>query len=178
MVAAVPRLPCSCVGNSGTRVEPPLARHGRLTAVRVVDPVSRPRGRRDPVVVGGRRRLLRRSVCAIWRLPSSPVRRAGQPGRATLPLGRRFSTGGVAGGGDLVRAKSLAGHDWPTDGDACGRRFPPWRHRYGLISSLHLSLGFLGESPNSVGWRRRSRRRSLLEGAALGTLGLGGACGW
>ncbi|XBI32662.1 hypothetical protein VPH35_056085 [Triticum aestivum] len=113
MVAAGPRLPCSCVGNPGSGATAPLARHGRLTAVRVVDPVSRPRGRRDPVVIGGRRRILRLSLCAIWRLPSSPVRRAGQPGRAALPLGHRFCTGGAAGGGDLVRAKSLAGHDRP-----------------------------------------------------------------
>ncbi|KAF7006532.1 hypothetical protein CFC21_021569, partial [Triticum aestivum] len=99
--AAGPRLPCSCVGNTRSGAAAPLARHDRLTTVRVVDPVSRPRGRRDPVVVGGRRRLLRRSVCAIWRIPSSPVRRAGQPGRAALPLGRRFYTGGAACGGDL-----------------------------------------------------------------------------
>ncbi|XBH87866.1 hypothetical protein VPH35_075246 [Triticum aestivum] len=54
MVAAGPRLPCSCVGNPGSGAATPLARHGRLTAVRVVDPVSRPRRRRDSVVVGGR----------------------------------------------------------------------------------------------------------------------------
>ncbi|XBI96151.1 hypothetical protein VPH35_032474 [Triticum aestivum] len=113
MVAAGPRLPCSGVGNPGSGVAAPLARHGRLTAVRVVDPVSRPCGRRDPVVVGGQRRLLRRSMCVTWRLPSSPVRRVGQPGRAALPLDRRFYTGGAAGGGDLLRAKSLAGHDRP-----------------------------------------------------------------
>src|SRR4051812_29625035 len=47
-----------------------------------------------------------------------------------------------------------------------------------LISSLHLPLGLPGESPNFVGRQRRSRRRSLLEGAALETLGLGGACRW
>uniref|UniRef100_A0A3B6C815 Uncharacterized protein n=1 Tax=Triticum aestivum TaxID=4565 RepID=A0A3B6C815_WHEAT len=49
MVAAGPQLPCSCVGNPGSGAAAPLARHGRLTVVRVVDPVSRPRGRRDPV---------------------------------------------------------------------------------------------------------------------------------
>ncbi|XBJ13881.1 hypothetical protein VPH35_005996 [Triticum aestivum] len=117
MVAAGPRLPCSCVGNPGSGAVAPLARHGRLTAMLVVDPVSRPRGRQDPVVAGGRRRLLRRSVCTIWRVHSSPVRRAGQPGLVALPLGRRFYTGGAAGGGDLVRVKSLACHDRP-----CRRR--------------------------------------------------------
>ena len=117
MVAAGPRLPCLCVGNPGSGAAAPLARDGRLAAVRAVDLASRVCGRWDPVVVGGRRRLLRRSVCAIWRLPSCPVRRAGQPGRAALPLGRRFCTGGTAGGGDLVREKSLAGHDRP-----CRRR--------------------------------------------------------
>ncbi|KAF6991803.1 hypothetical protein CFC21_008849 [Triticum aestivum] len=86
-MAAGPRLPCSYVGNPGSGAAAPLARHDRLTAVRVVDPVSRPCGRRKPVVVGGRRQLLQWSVCAIWRLPSSPVRRADQPGRAALPLG-------------------------------------------------------------------------------------------
>ncbi|KAF7046569.1 hypothetical protein CFC21_055593 [Triticum aestivum] len=53
MVAAGPLLPCSCVGNPESGAAAPLARHGRLTVVRVVDPVSRPRGRRDLVVVGG-----------------------------------------------------------------------------------------------------------------------------
>ncbi|VAH98466.1 unnamed protein product [Triticum turgidum subsp. durum] len=113
MVAVRPRLPCSCARNLKSGAAAPLARHGRLTAVRVVDPVSRPCGRRDPVVVGGRRRLLRQSVCVIWRLPSSPVRRAGQPGRAALPLGRRFCTGDAAGGGYLVPVKSLVVHDRP-----------------------------------------------------------------
>ncbi|KAM3259266.1 hypothetical protein ACQJBY_050822 [Aegilops geniculata] len=113
MVAAGPRLPCICVGNPGSGAAASLTRHDWLAAVRAVDLVSRPRGRRDPVVVGGRRRLLRHSVRAIWRLASSSVRRAGQPGRAALPLGRRFCAGGAAGGGDLVRAKSLAGHDRP-----------------------------------------------------------------
>ena len=65
-----------------------------------------------------------------------------------------------------------------VDGDAWGRRSPPWRRRYGLIPSLPLPLGLPGESPNFVGRRWRSRHRSLLEGAALGTLGPGGACGW
>ena len=171
-------MPSICVGNLGSGAAAPLARDGRLAAVRAVDLVSRPCGRRDSVVVGGRRRLLWRSVRAIWRLPSSPVRRAGQPGRAALPLGRRFCTGGAAGGGDLVRAKSLAGHGWPRQRRRLGRRSPPWRRRYGLIPSLPLPLGLPGESPNFVGRWRRSRRRSLLEGAALGTLGLGGACGW
>uniref|UniRef100_A0A8I6YUU5 Uncharacterized protein n=1 Tax=Hordeum vulgare subsp. vulgare TaxID=112509 RepID=A0A8I6YUU5_HORVV len=85
MVAAGPRLPCLCVGSPGSGTTAPLARHGRLAAVWAVDMASRPRGRRDSVVVGVRRRLLRWPVRAIWRLPSSPVRRAGQPGRAVLP---------------------------------------------------------------------------------------------
>ncbi|XBJ21654.1 hypothetical protein VPH35_000164 [Triticum aestivum] len=62
MVAAGPRLPCLCVGNPGSGAVAPLARHGWLAAVRAVDLASWPRGRRDPVVVGGLRRLLRRSV--------------------------------------------------------------------------------------------------------------------
>ncbi|SPT19079.1 unnamed protein product [Triticum aestivum] len=62
MVAAGPRLPCLCVGNPGSRAAAPLARHDRLAVVRAVDLASRPRGRRDPVVVGGRRRLLQLSV--------------------------------------------------------------------------------------------------------------------
>ncbi|XBJ09885.1 hypothetical protein VPH35_014875 [Triticum aestivum] len=74
MVAAGPRLPCICVGNPGSGAAASLARHGRLAAVRAVDLVSRPRGRRDPMVVGGRRRLLWRSVRVIWHLPSSPIR--------------------------------------------------------------------------------------------------------
>ncbi|KAF6993515.1 hypothetical protein CFC21_010397 [Triticum aestivum] len=65
MVAAGPRLPCFCVGNPGSGATAPLARHGGLAVVRAVDLVSRPRGRRDPVVVGGRRRLLRRTVHTI-----------------------------------------------------------------------------------------------------------------
>ncbi|KAF7015176.1 hypothetical protein CFC21_029074 [Triticum aestivum] len=85
MVAVGPRLPCLCVGNPGSGAATPLARHDRLAAVRAVDLASRPRGRRDPVVVGGRRRFLRWPVRAIWRLPSSPDRRAGQPRRAALP---------------------------------------------------------------------------------------------
>ncbi|XBI64855.1 hypothetical protein VPH35_044868 [Triticum aestivum] len=44
MVAAGPRLPCFCVGNPGSRVAAPLARHGQLAAVRVVDLVSRRAG--------------------------------------------------------------------------------------------------------------------------------------
>ncbi|XBI13535.1 hypothetical protein VPH35_140259 [Triticum aestivum] len=85
MVAAGPRLPCLCMGNPGSGAAAPLARHGRLAAVRAMDLASRPRGWRDPVVVGGRRRLLRWPVRVIWRLPSSHVRLAGQPGRAALP---------------------------------------------------------------------------------------------
>ncbi|XBJ08335.1 hypothetical protein VPH35_013672 [Triticum aestivum] len=85
MVAAGPRLPCLYVGNSGSGAKAPLARHSRLVAVRAVDLASRPRERRDPVVVGGKRQFLQWSVRAIWRLPSSPVRRAGQPRRAALP---------------------------------------------------------------------------------------------
>ncbi|VAI34632.1 unnamed protein product [Triticum turgidum subsp. durum] len=130
MVAAGTRLPCSCVGNPRSGAAAPLARHGRLTAVRVVDPVSQSRRRRGPVIVGGRQQLLRRSVCAIWRLPFSPVRRADQPGRAALPLGRRFCTGGAAGGRDLVRAKSLADHDRP-------RR---WRRLRAPFPSLEASV--------------------------------------
>ncbi|KAM3242762.1 hypothetical protein ACQJBY_055015 [Aegilops geniculata] len=84
MVAAGPRLPCLCVGNTGSGAAVPLARHGRLAAVRAVDLASRPRERRDPVVVGDRRRFLRWPVRAIWRLPFSPVRRAGHPRRAAL----------------------------------------------------------------------------------------------
>ncbi|KAI4969640.1 hypothetical protein ZWY2020_000554 [Hordeum vulgare] len=64
MVAAGPRLPCLCMRSPGSGAAAPLARHGRLAAVREVDPTSRPRGRRDPVVVGVRRRLLRWPVCA------------------------------------------------------------------------------------------------------------------
>ncbi|XBJ12007.1 hypothetical protein VPH35_016611 [Triticum aestivum] len=78
MVAAGPQLPCLCVGNPGSGAAASLARHGRLAAVLAVDLAPRPRGRRDLMVVGGWRRLLRQSVRAIWRLPSSPVRRAGQ----------------------------------------------------------------------------------------------------
>ncbi|XBJ23657.1 hypothetical protein VPH35_001742 [Triticum aestivum] len=85
MVAAGPRLPCLCVGNSGSGAAAPLARHGRLAAVRVVDLASRPRGRRDPVVIGGQRWFLRWPVHAIWCLPSSPVWRAGHPRRTALP---------------------------------------------------------------------------------------------
>ncbi|KAI4992839.1 hypothetical protein ZWY2020_007152 [Hordeum vulgare] len=65
MVAAGPRLPCLCVGSPESGAAAPLARHDRLAAVRTVDLASRPRGRRDPVVVGVRRRLLRWSVCVI-----------------------------------------------------------------------------------------------------------------
>uniref|UniRef100_A0A3B6TC93 Uncharacterized protein n=1 Tax=Triticum aestivum TaxID=4565 RepID=A0A3B6TC93_WHEAT len=65
MMAAGPRLPYFCMGNPGSGAVAPLARHGWLAAVRAVDLVSRRRGRRDPVVVGGRRRLLRRPVRAI-----------------------------------------------------------------------------------------------------------------
>ena len=52
----------------------PLARHDRLAAVWAVDLVSRPRGRRDTVVVGGRRQLLRRPVHAIWHARDFGVR--------------------------------------------------------------------------------------------------------
>ncbi|KAE8775238.1 hypothetical protein D1007_52298 [Hordeum vulgare] len=85
MVAAGPRLPCLYVGSPGSGAAAPLARHARLAAVRVVDLASRPCGRPDPVVIDARWRLLRWQVRVIWRLPSSPVRRAGQPGRAALP---------------------------------------------------------------------------------------------
>ncbi|XBH60651.1 hypothetical protein VPH35_115218 [Triticum aestivum] len=53
MMAAGPRLSYFCVGNLGSGVTASLARHGGLDVVWVVDLVSRPRGRRDPVVVGG-----------------------------------------------------------------------------------------------------------------------------
>ncbi|XBI50438.1 hypothetical protein VPH35_113841 [Triticum aestivum] len=53
MVAAGPRLPCFFVGNPGSGASAPLARHGWLAPVQAVDLVSRPCGRRDPVVVGG-----------------------------------------------------------------------------------------------------------------------------
>ncbi|KAE8769971.1 hypothetical protein D1007_58341 [Hordeum vulgare] len=85
MVAAGPRLPCLCEGSPGSGAAAPLARHCRLAIVHAVDLTYRPRGLRDPLVVGVRRRLLRWPVRAIWRLPSFPVRRAGQPGQATLP---------------------------------------------------------------------------------------------
>ncbi|KAI4981088.1 hypothetical protein ZWY2020_021573 [Hordeum vulgare] len=65
MVAAGPRLPCLCVGSPGSGAAAPLARHGRLAVVRAVDLASRPPGRRDPVVVGVWRRLLRWPVRAI-----------------------------------------------------------------------------------------------------------------
>ncbi|KAI5015487.1 hypothetical protein ZWY2020_056877 [Hordeum vulgare] len=58
MVAAEPRLPCLCMGSPGSGAAAPLARHGRLAAMRAMDLASRPRGRRDPVVVGVRWRLL------------------------------------------------------------------------------------------------------------------------
>ncbi|KAF7020534.1 hypothetical protein CFC21_033615 [Triticum aestivum] len=61
MVAAGPRLPCLCMGNPGSGAATPLVRHGRLAGVRVVDLAPRSRGRRDPVVIGGRRRSVRRS---------------------------------------------------------------------------------------------------------------------
>uniref|UniRef100_A0A8I7BI88 Uncharacterized protein n=1 Tax=Hordeum vulgare subsp. vulgare TaxID=112509 RepID=A0A8I7BI88_HORVV len=65
MVAAGPKLPCLCMRSPGSGAAAPLARHGRLAAVREVDPVSRPRGRWDPVVAVVWRRLLRWSVRAI-----------------------------------------------------------------------------------------------------------------
>uniref|UniRef100_A0A8I6YXU9 Uncharacterized protein n=1 Tax=Hordeum vulgare subsp. vulgare TaxID=112509 RepID=A0A8I6YXU9_HORVV len=65
MVAAGPRLPCLCMRSPGSGAAASLARHGRLAAVREVDPVSRPRGRRDTMVAGVRRRLLRLPVRAI-----------------------------------------------------------------------------------------------------------------
>ena len=138
------RLPCFCVGNPGSGAAASLARHGRLAAVRAVDPVSRPSGRRDPVVVGGRRRLLWWSLCVIWRLPSSPVRRAAQPGRVALPLGHGFCTGGAAGGGDLVRAKSLAGLDRPRRGRCLRAPFPS------LKASIWTDL-LTSPSPRSPG---------------------------
>ena len=175
MVAAGSRLPCLCVRSPGSGAAAPLARHGRLRreVVRAVDLASWPHGRRDP---GGRWRLAvgARDLAP----PLLPCSACGPAWSGRASLGRRFCTGGVAGGGDLVRAKSLAGHGWPRRRRRLGRRSPPWRRRYGLISSLPLPLGLPGESHNFVGWRRRSRRRYLLEGAALGTLGLGGACGW
>uniref|UniRef100_A0A8I6WUS0 Uncharacterized protein n=1 Tax=Hordeum vulgare subsp. vulgare TaxID=112509 RepID=A0A8I6WUS0_HORVV len=85
MVAAGPRLPCLYVEGPGSGAVTPLARRGRLAAVRAVDLTSQPRRRRNPVDVGVRRRLLRSPVRAIWHLPSSPVRHAGQPGRAVIP---------------------------------------------------------------------------------------------
>ncbi|KAI4978986.1 hypothetical protein ZWY2020_015739 [Hordeum vulgare] len=65
MVAAGPRLPCLGVGSPGSGAAAPLTRHDRLAAVRAMDLASRPRGRRDPVVVGVRRRLLQWPVHAI-----------------------------------------------------------------------------------------------------------------
>ncbi|KAE8776305.1 hypothetical protein D1007_51065 [Hordeum vulgare] len=85
MAAAGPRLPCLCVGSLASEAAASLARHDRLAVVRTVDLVSRPRGQRDLMVLGVRQWLLRWSVHAIWRLPSFPVWRAGQPGRVALP---------------------------------------------------------------------------------------------
>ncbi|XP_044983599.1 calcium-transporting ATPase 1, endoplasmic reticulum-type-like [Hordeum vulgare subsp. vulgare] len=73
MAAAGPRLPCICMRRPGSGAAAPLARHGRLAAVREVDPASRPRGRRDPVVIGVLRRLLRWPVRAIWCLCPPPL---------------------------------------------------------------------------------------------------------
>ena len=180
MVAAVPQMPCLCVGSPGSGAAAPLARHGRLrrAVVQVVDLASWPRERHDH---GGRWRLAAASAVADARdlAPSLlPCSACGPAWSGRASLGRRFCTGGVAGGGDLVRVKSLAGHGWPRRRRRLGRRSPPWRRRYGLIFSLHLPLGLTGEIPNFVGRQRRSRRRSLFEGVASGILGLGGACGW
>ncbi|KAE8793608.1 hypothetical protein D1007_31637 [Hordeum vulgare] len=73
MVAAGPRLPCICMRRPGSGAVAALARHGRLAAVREVDLASLSRGRRDPVIVGVLRRLLRWPVRAIWRLSPPPL---------------------------------------------------------------------------------------------------------
>ena len=117
MVAAGPRLLCLCVGSPGSGAAAPLARHGRLRpeAVRAVDLASWPHGRQDP---GGRWRRSAAYAVAGARdlappLLSCSTCRPAWLGRASF--GRRFCTGGAAGGRDLVRAKSLARR---ADGDA------------------------------------------------------------
>ena len=129
MVATGPRLPYFCVGNPESGAAAPLTRHGRLAAMRAVDLVSRRTG-------GG----IRWSLAAGGGFCGDQCERSGASlpplfgVRASLvgprPLGPRFCTGGAAGGGDLVRAKSLAGHDRP-------RR---WRRLRAPFPSLEASV--------------------------------------
>ncbi|XBI05897.1 hypothetical protein VPH35_133976 [Triticum aestivum] len=147
MVAAGPRLPCLYVGNPRSGATAPLARHGRLAAVRAVDLASRACGVAGS---GGSWRPAAAFAVAGARdlaPPLLPCSACGPAWSGRASLGCRFCTGGSAGGGDLVRAKSLVGHGRPRRWRRLRAPFPSLE-ALGLLDDQFRQLEMLQDEGN------------------------------